>query len=199
MGMGYGTPLPHFTVPRSVTCARPFGSGAFFWPETCYGPDMSYSPEYLRKILRGAKCIACVGLSSDPVRPSYFVGRYLSLRGYRVIPVNPVQAGGMFFGEPIYGDLSEIPDEITVDMVDIFRRPEFVPEIYQAALTHLPGLRTVWMQIGVTHDETARDATTRGLDVVQDKCPKMEYQRLFGELRMAGINTGIISSRLHLR
>ena len=84
-------------------------------------------------------------------------------------------------------------------MVDIFRRPEFVPEIYQAALTHLPALRTVWMQIGVMHDETAEHAAARGLDVVQDKCPKMEYQRLFGELRMAGINTGIISSRLHLR
>ena len=199
MGTGFGTPLPHFTVPRSVTGARSFGSGAFFHPKTCYCHPMNYTPDYLRKVLRGAKCIACVGLSSNPVRPSYFVGRYLSLRGYRVIPVNPVQAGGTFFGEHIYGDLSEIPSEIQVDMVDIFRRPEFVPEIYQAALTHLPALRTVWMQIVVMHPETAQAASARGLDVVQDKCPKMEYQRLFGELRMAGINTGIISSRLHLR
>ena len=160
---------------------------------------MDYSPDYLRKILRGTKCIACVGLSSNPVRPSYFVGRYLSLRGYRVIPVNPMQVGGTFFGEPIYGELSEIPSEIEVDMVDIFRRPEFVPDIYDAAIAHLPKLRTVWMQIGVTEAEIAQRAADAGLDVVQDKCPKMEYQRLFGELRMAGINTGIISSRLHLR
>ncbi len=81
-------------------------------------------------------------------------------------------------------------------MVDIFRRPEHVPPIIDEALAQLPNLRTIWMQIGVQHPEAAAKAQARGLDVVQNLCPKMEYQRLFGELRMGGINTGIISSRL---
>lgn len=150
----------------------------------------------LRDILRDTRVIACVGVSPNPVRPSHYVARYLSLRGYRVIPVNPGHAGARLFGETVVAGLADIPAAAHVDMVDIFRRPEFVPAIVDEALAHLPRLRTVWMQIGVRHPEAAATAETRGLRVVQDRCPKIEYQRLFGELRRGGFATGVISSKL---
>ena len=148
----------------------------------------------LRRILTRTKVIAVVGVSTNPVRPSYFVARYLSLKGYRIIPVNPGAEGQMLFGEPIRARLSDCPQD--VDMVDIFRRSDHVPPIVDEALAHLPNLRTIWLQIGVRNDAAAATARAKGVDVVQDMCPKMEYQRLFGELRMGGINTGVISSRL---
>jgi len=157
---------------------------------------MDTSDADLRTILGTTKCIACVGVSPNPVRPSYFVFRYMQLKRYRMIPVNPVAAGSEILGEHVYGDLSEIPSDIPVDMVDIFRRSEFVPEIAEAAFEHLPHLKTLWMQIGVEHAQTRARAEARGLRVVEDRCPKMEYQRLFGELRKAGLNTGVISSKL---
>ncbi len=157
---------------------------------------MTQSDTDLKRILQNTRCIAMVGVSPNPVRPSYFVARFLRLRGYRIIPVNPVAVGQQLFGEHIYGDLSEIPGDIAVDMVDVFRRADFVPEIYAAAQAHLPQLRTLWMQIGVTHTEITAQAESDGIEVVQDRCPKMEFQRLFGELRKAGINTGVLSSRL---
>lgn len=157
---------------------------------------MSQTDLYLRDILERTKCIAFVGVSPNPVRPSYFVFRFLKLRNYRVIPVNPVHAGKSLLGAPIYASLADIPKDIEVDMVDIFRRSEFVPEIYAEAKEHLPFLRTVWMQISVEHPQTAEVARADGFDVVESRCPKMEYQRLFGELRKAGINTRVISSRL---
>ncbi|WP_235438815.1 CoA-binding protein [Candidatus Rhodobacter oscarellae] len=147
-------------------------------------------------MLRNVRSVAAVGVSPKDVRPSYFVFRYMHLRGYKMIPVNPMHAGKTLFGQPIYGDLSEIPKDQPVDMVNVFRRSEFVPDIYDNARRHLPGLKALWLQIGVIHDETIRQAEQDGLDAVQDRCPKMEYQRLFGELRKAGINTRIISSRL---
>ena len=148
----------------------------------------------LRKILQRTKTIAVVGVSPNPVRPSYFVARYMKLKGFRVIPVNPGHAGEELMGETVRATLADCPPE--VDMVDIFRRSEHVPPIVQEALAHLPKLRTIWMQIGVAHPKAAAEAQAQGLDVVQNLCPKMEYQRLFGELRMGGINTGILSSRL---
>ena len=150
--------------------------------------------EKLKHILQRSKTVAVVGVSPNPVRPSYFVARYLKLKGYRVIPVNPGHAGAELLGETIRATLAECPPE--VDMVDIFRRSEHVPPIIDEAMAQLPNLRTIWMQIGVEHPEAAAKAQARGLDVVQNLCPKMEYQRLFGELRMGGINTGILSSRL---
>ena len=150
----------------------------------------------LTRILKAAKVIAVVGVSPNPVRPSFYVARYLSLRGYRIIPVNPGHAGKEILGQTVYPDLASIPKEAEVDMVDIFRRPEAVPAIVDEALDHLPKLRTIWMQIGVSHAEAAAKARARGLDVVQNRCPKIEYQRLFGELRMGGFATGIISSKL---
>ena len=148
----------------------------------------------LRRILQQTKVIACVGVSANPVRPSHYVARYLGLKGFRVIPVNPGLAGQTLFGEEVAGSLSEI--EAQVDMVDIFRRPEHVPAIVEEALAAFPALRTVWMQIGVVNEEAAEAARARGCEVVMDRCPKIEYQRLFGELRMGGFATGVISSKL---
>ncbi|HSG36323.1 MAG TPA: CoA-binding protein [Paracoccaceae bacterium] len=155
---------------------------------------MSYSDVFLRNLLNDVKTVAVVGISANPVRPSYFVARYLGLKGYRVIPINPGLAGQTLFGETVYHDLTAVPDE--VDMVDIFRRSEAVPEIVEEALQRWPNLKAVWMQIGVESAEARAMAEARGVRVVENRCPKIEYQRLFGELRMGGFNTGIISSRL---
>lgn len=155
---------------------------------------MTESDICLRTILRRTKTVALVGISANPVRPSYFVARYLTLKGMRVIGVNPGLAGQSLFGETVYADLTSIPDE--VDMVDIFRRSEAVGPIVYEALARWPQLQTIWMQIGVTNQAAADAAEARGVDVVQNRCPKIEYQRLFGELRMGGFNTGVISSKL---
>jgi predicted CoA-binding protein len=152
------------------------------------------SDDLLRKVLRSAKSFACVGVSPNPVRPSHYVARYLTLKGYRVIPVNPGHTDKRLFGERVRGDLGEI--EGAVDVIDIFRRPEAVPEVVDAALAMEPKPKVIWMQIGVTHAEAAARAEAAGLTVIQDRCPKIEYQRLFGELRMGGFATGIISSKL---
>lgn len=156
--------------------------------------SLEYTDEQLKTVLKRAKRIAVVGVSLNTVRPSYFVARYLSLKGYQVIPVNPGQAGKMLFGQTVRANLSEI--EGGVDMVDIFRRSEAVPAIVDEALAAFPALQTVWMQIGVMNDAAAETAEARGVTVIQNRCPKIEYQRLFGELRMGGFNTGIISSKL---
>lgn len=153
-----------------------------------------YSDALLRDVLRRTKRIAMVGVSINPVRASYFVARYLDLRGFDVVPVNPAYAGKVLFGKVILGGLSEV--EEPVDMVDIFRRSEAVPEIVEEALEVFPQLQTIWMQIGVEHAEAASMAEARGVTVIQDRCPKIEYQRLFGELRRGGFATGVISSKL---
>lgn len=153
-----------------------------------------YSHAHLREVLKTAKVIAVVGVSSNPVRPSYFVARYLGLKGYTVLPVNPAYAGDTLFGQTVVARLSDLDQP--VDMVDIFRKSEAVPEIVDEALGAFATLRTIWMQIGVTHREAAAKAEARGITVIQDRCPKIEYQRLFGELRMGGFNTGVISSKL---
>jgi len=150
----------------------------------------------LRKILKQTKVVAVVGVSSNPVRPSYFVARYLGLKGFRVIPVNPGLAGQTLFGETVLASLADIPKSIPVDMVDIFRRSDQVPPIVDEAMAHLPALRVIWMQIGVEHPAAAAKARAAGLEIVQNRCPKIEYQRLFGELRMGGFATGVISSKL---
>lgn len=155
---------------------------------------MQYTDAHLKDILQRTRRIAIVGVSMNPVRPSYYVARYLDLKGFKIIPVNPLHAGEVLFGNRVLGGLSEI--EGTVDMVDIFRRSDAVPEIVNEALEVLPGLATIWMQIGVMHAEAAARAEARGVTVIQNRCPKIEYQRLFGELRMGGFATGVISSRL---
>ncbi len=153
-----------------------------------------YSDEFLRSILKRTKTVAVVGVSMNEVRPSFYVARYLSLKGFTVIPVNPGHAGKQLFGQTVRSTLSDITED--VDMVDIFRRSEAVPPIVDEALEAFPSLRTIWMQIGVEHAKAAAKAEARGVDVVMNRCPKIEYQRLFGELRMGGFSTGIISSKL---
>ncbi|MEM7068559.1 MAG: CoA-binding protein [Pseudomonadota bacterium] len=151
----------------------------------------------IKRVLSETKTIAVVGVSNNPVRASYFVARYLHYRRFDIIPINPAYAGKEMFGKKILASVSDIPKNVQVDMVDIFRRAEFVPEIVDEAITHLiPGLKTIWMQFGIRHEEAASIARQAGLQTVEDRCPKIEYQRLFGELRKAGINTGIISSKL---
>lgn len=155
---------------------------------------MHYSDDHLRTILKRTKTVAVVGVSANQIRPSFYVARYLKLKGYRVIPINPGLAGQTLLGETVYSDVSQVPFDI--DMVDIFRRSEAVPEIVDASLARWPDLQTIWMQIGVEHPQATAIAEERGVDVIQDRCPKIEYQRLFGELRMGGFVTGIISSKL---
>jgi predicted CoA-binding protein len=154
----------------------------------------SPSDALLRDVLKRSKSFACVGVSPNPVRPSHYVARYLNLKGYKVIPVNPGHTDKMLFGQQVHADLQSIPEPF--DVVDIFRRPEAVPQIVDAALALAVRPSVIWMQIGVTHAEAAAKAEAEGLIVIQNRCPKIEYQRLFGELRMGGFNTGIISSKL---
>lgn len=153
-----------------------------------------YSDTHLKAVLKRARTIALVGVSLNPVRPSYFVARYLGLKGFTIVPVNPSYAGEKLFGRAVVASLEDI--SVPVDMVDIFRRSEAVPKIVDEALAQFNRLETIWMQIGVRHAEAAARAETKGVTVVQNRCPKIEYQRLFGELRMGGFATGVISSRL---
>lgn len=156
--------------------------------------DHIYTNGYIRRILQRTKSIAIVGVSLNSLRPSYFVARYLNLKEFKIIPVNPGQAGQTLFGQTVVASLSDISEP--VDMVDIFRRSDAVGPIVDEAMAQFPDLQTIWMQIGVENPEAAAKAAAAGIDVVQDRCPKIEYQRLFGELRMAGFNTGVISSKL---
>ncbi len=121
-----------------------------------------------------------MGFSNKPERPSFKVATYLAENGYRVIPVNPGLAGQDFMGETIVADLASIPKDAGVDMVDIFRRPDFVPPIVETALEELPDLKTVWLQLGVISEDAEALATGAGKAFVQDRCPKIERPRLIG-------------------
>ncbi len=161
--------------------------------------DGFYRHAWLREVLMRTKTVAAVGVSLNDVRPSYFVGRYLNLRGYRVLPVNPAYAGTQAFGATVHASLSDIPEsEGQVQMVDIFRRPDEAGHVVDEALEVLldRGLETIWMQIGVVNEAAAKRAESKGVDVIMDLCPKMEHQRLWGELSRGGINTGVVSSKL---
>jgi predicted CoA-binding protein len=151
----------------------------------------NYSDGYLRGILNEARTIAMVGASPNWNRPSFFAMKYLQHKGYRVIPVNPGAAGQTLLGEKVYASLKEIPDK--VDMVDIFRNSAAAGPIVEDAIAI--GAPVVWMQLGVRNDEAAARAEAAGLDVVMNRCPKIEYGRLHGELSWGGINSGIISSK----
>jgi len=155
----------------------------------------SYSDEYLRSILRTTRTIAMVGASPHWNRPSYFVFKYLQAKGFRVIPVNPKAAGEEILGETCYASLADVP--VPIDMVDVFRTSDAAPGIVDDAIRL--GAKAVWMQIGVRHDAAAARAEAAGLRVVMNRCPKIEFSRLCGELGWNGVNTGIITSRRHKR
>ena len=156
----------------------------------------TYDDDYIRGILNGVKTIAMVGASPVNVRPSYFAFKYLAQRGYDMIPVNPGQVGKSLVGKPFVASLRDI--DRPVEMVDIFRNSAAALEVTRAAIRFKDQLqiKVVWMQQGVRNDEAAAEAEAAGLKVVMNRCPKIEYQRLFGELRMGGFNTGVISSKL---
>jgi predicted CoA-binding protein len=154
-----------------------------------------YDDTYLREILRSVRVIAMVGASPHWNRPSYFAMKYLQDKGFRVIPVNPKAVGETILGEKVYGALREIPDR--VDMVDVFRNPAAAGPIVDDAIAI--GAKVVWMQLGVRNDEAAAKAEAAGLKVVMNRCPKIEYSRLHGELAWSGVNTGIISSKRQKR
>lgn len=134
----------------------------------------------LRHIFASSRVIAVVGMSDDPARPSHYVARYLAGFGYRIVPVNPLLAGTTLLGQEVWPDFAAIPVDLAVDMVDIFRRPEYVPGVVDAALAQLPQLRTIWMQMGIRHAGAAAAARAAGKLVVEDRCPKVEIPRLFG-------------------
>ena len=154
----------------------------------------NYPDALLRRILREVRIIAMVGASPDWNRPSYFAMKYLQIKGYRVIPVNPKATGAEILGERVYASLKDIPEKI--DMVDIFRASSAVPPIVEDAIQI--GAKVVWMQIGVRNDEAARRAEEAGLTVVMNRCPKIEWGRLNRELSWGGVNSKIISSRRRL-
>jgi predicted CoA-binding protein len=152
-----------------------------------------YDDTYIRGILNTVKTIAVVGVSPKVVRPSYFVFKYLLERGYRMIPVNPGQAGGDLLGQRIYASLADIPEP--VDMVDIFRNSAAALGVVQEALALDPKPAVIWMQLGVRNDEAAKRAEDAGLQVVMNRCPKIEYGRLSGEIGWTGVNSGVLSSK----
>jgi predicted CoA-binding protein len=153
----------------------------------------SYPDSYIRGILNTVKTIAMVGISPKDVRPSYFAFKYLLERGYRMIPVNPGQAGGDILGQKVYARLGDVPEPI--DMVDIFRAPQYAPAIVEEALALKPRPAVIWMQLGIRHDEAARLAEAGGFKVVMDRCPKIEYGRLSSEIGWMGVNTRTLTSK----
>ncbi|WP_341702976.1 CoA-binding protein [Ferrovibrio sp.] len=150
-----------------------------------------YSDDYIRGILRASRVIAMVGASPNWNRPSYFAMKYLQQKDYRVIPVNPKEAGGEILGEKVYASLSDIP--VKVDMVDCFRASAAIPLIADEAVKI--GAKVLWMQLGVRHDEAAAKAEAAGLKVVMNRCPKIEFGRLSREIGWMGVNTRVINSK----
>jgi predicted CoA-binding protein len=151
----------------------------------------SYPDSYIREILKNVRSIAMVGASATWNRPSNFVMKYLLKKGFKIIPVNPVATVNKIYGETVFPDLTSLSG--TVDMVDIFRPAEDAPELVEEAIKI--GAKVFWMQLGISHAEAAKRAEEAGLKVVMDRCPKIEYARLTGELGWNGINTGVISNR----
>lgn len=153
----------------------------------------NYDDGYIRGILNTVKTIAVVGVSPKVVRPSYFVFKYLLERGYRMIPVNPGQAGDRLLGQRIYATLAESPEP--VDMVDIFRNSDAALSVVREALALSPRPAVIWMQLGVRNDEAAKLAEDAGLKVVMNRCPKIEYGRLSSEISWMGVNSRTLSSK----
>jgi len=154
-----------------------------------------YSDDKLRRILSSIRTFAMVGASTNWKRPSYYAMKYLTKKGYRVIPVNPSRAGDEILGEKVYANISEVPFQL--DMVDIFRSSEEALEITKEVIANKDekGIKVLWMQVTVRNDPAAELAEAAGLEVVMDRCPKIEFGRLSGELSWCGINSRIISNK----
>jgi len=155
--------------------------------------DAAYAdPVVVQRVLREAKTVAVVGLSKDPQKASHFVATYLQYEGYRVIPVNPTVTGSIL-GEQTYPDLRSIPSDVQVDMVDVFRGADHAPAIAREAAEI--GAKSLWLQLRIVSDEAAEIGREAGLDVVMDRCVKMEHGRYAGSLHWVGMNTGILTAR----
>jgi predicted CoA-binding protein len=150
-----------------------------------------YSDAYIRDILVTYRTIAMVGASPNTSRPSYFAMKYLKAKGFRIIPVNPGHSGQEILGEKVYASLADLEEPI--DIVDIFRNSEAALGITKEAIKM--GAKVVWMQLGVRNDEAAKLAEEAGLKVVMNRCPKIEYGRLSGELNWAGVNSRRLSAK----
>ena len=150
-----------------------------------------YNDKYLISVLKDAKTVAMVGASANWNRPSFFAMKYMQQKGFRVIPVNPGVAGQEILGEKVMASLDEIDEPI--DMVDIFRNSEAAGPITDDAIK--AGAKIIWMQLGVQNDAAAKRAEAAGLRVVMNRCPKIEYARLYGELSWHGINSHVITSK----
>jgi len=157
--------------------------------------EREYADAALLGILKSCRTFAMVGASPNWNRPSSFAMKYLQSKGYHVIPVNPRAAGGEILGETVYASLADIPGRF--DMVDVFRTSEALPGIVDEIIPLIPekGIRVLWTQLGVCHEGAAAKAEAAGLTVIMDRCVKIEFGRLSGELSWGGINSGIISSR----
>ncbi|MDX2260050.1 MAG: CoA-binding protein [Hyphomicrobiaceae bacterium] len=154
-----------------------------------------YSDEAIAAILAGARVFAFVGASATTSRPSYFAMKYLLAKGYIVHPVNPGLAGQSILGQRVYANLAEVPPP--VDVIDIFRSADAVPGVVDEAIANAErlGLKVVWMQLGVRHNAAAATAEAAGLSVIMNRCPKIEYGRLSGEIGWAGVNTRKVTSK----
>lgn len=153
----------------------------------------SYDDAYIAGILEEVRTVAVVGASANDVRPSFFVTKYLIDKGYTVFPINPGHAGKEILGRMTYARLADVPEPI--DMVDIFRASAAVPPIVDEVLALDPLPKVVWMQLTVRHDEAAARAEAAGIRVVMNRCPKIEYARLAGEIGWNGVNSRVISAR----
>jgi predicted CoA-binding protein len=153
----------------------------------------AYTDDYLAGILHSIKTIALTGASPNPARPSNGVMGYLLSRGYEVIPVNPGQAGKQIQGRTVYARLADIP--VPIDMVDVFRASEYLDGVVEEALALSPLPKIIWSQLGVRDDAAAAKAEAAGIQVVMNRCPKIEYGRLSGEIGWQGINSRILSSK----
>ncbi|WP_157014769.1 CoA-binding protein [Mesorhizobium xinjiangense] len=152
-----------------------------------------YDDAYISGILNSVRTVAIVGASANDVRPSFFVTKYLIDKGYTVYPVNPGRAGGEILGRPVHARLADIAEP--VDMVDIFRASDAVLPVVEEALALEPLPKVIWMQLSVRSDIAAAKAEAAGVKVVMNRCPKIEYGRLSGEIGWNGVNSRIISSK----
>ena len=184
---------PRPTAPRADGGQAPPTRAAKYQtnPSPAAPARLRYDDAYIKSILQRVKTIAAVGMSANDMRPSYFAMLYLQQKGYRMIPVNPRYAGQKILGETVVASLADLP--APPDMVQIFRKAEEAPAVVDQAIR--AGAGVIWLQLGIQSDEAAEKARAAGLDVVMDRCPKIEYGRLFGEIGWAGVNRRVISAK----
>ncbi len=160
-------------------------------------PYPNYPDALIARVLRGVKTIAMVGASPNESRPSYFAMKYLLDKGFKIIPVNPGQAGGEILGQRAYARVSDL--QAPVDMVDIFRNSEAAGAITDEVIANKDrlGVKVLWMQLSVINEDAAKRADAAGLTVIMNRCPKIEYGRLSGEIGWYGVNRRVIDNRKH--